>query len=171
MAKGYWIGRVDVSNDEGYKPHAPANLAIFKKFGGRFARRQVHRRRRPKPRAQRGDRIRQLHAKPTSRSGSRTRSPISSSSRAVRMFPTGLPDSDASSERRPAGHMFPNPHFCPQLGIASHPTITQTCRHRTVPIVESHFDRDGIEPTQNTNPDVHDGPQADPPRGRLCVKE
>ena len=60
MAKGYWIGRVDVSNDEGYKPHAPANLAIFKKFGGRFARRQVHRRRRPKPRAQRGDRIRQL---------------------------------------------------------------------------------------------------------------
>ena len=36
MAKGYWIGRVDVSNDEGYKPYAAANLAIFKKFGGRY---------------------------------------------------------------------------------------------------------------------------------------
>jgi uncharacterized protein (DUF1330 family) len=36
MAKGYWIARVDVSNDEGYKPYALANGAIFKKFGGRF---------------------------------------------------------------------------------------------------------------------------------------
>ena len=36
MAKGYWIGRVDVSNDEGYKPYAAANVAIFKKFGGRY---------------------------------------------------------------------------------------------------------------------------------------
>jgi uncharacterized protein (DUF1330 family) len=36
MAKGYWIARVDVSNDEGYKPYAAANLAIFKKFGGRY---------------------------------------------------------------------------------------------------------------------------------------
>jgi len=36
MAKGYWIGRVDVRNDEGYKPYAAANAAIFKKFGGRF---------------------------------------------------------------------------------------------------------------------------------------
>ena len=36
MAKGYWIGRVDVSNDEGYKPYAVANLAIFKKHGGRY---------------------------------------------------------------------------------------------------------------------------------------
>lgn len=36
MAKGYWIGRVDVKNDEGYKPYAAANAAIFKKFGGRF---------------------------------------------------------------------------------------------------------------------------------------
>ena len=36
MAKGYWIGRVDVKNDEGYKPYAAANPAIFKKFGGRF---------------------------------------------------------------------------------------------------------------------------------------
>ena len=36
MPKGYWIARVDVSNDEGYKPYAMANGAIFKKFGGRF---------------------------------------------------------------------------------------------------------------------------------------
>ncbi|MDI1262857.1 MAG: DUF1330 domain-containing protein [bacterium] len=36
MAKGYWVARVDVSSDEGYKPYAAANLAIFKKFGGRY---------------------------------------------------------------------------------------------------------------------------------------
>jgi len=36
MAKGYWIASVDVSNEEGYKPYAAANAAIFKKFGGRF---------------------------------------------------------------------------------------------------------------------------------------
>ena len=36
MAKGYWIGRVDVHNDEGYKSYAAANPAIFKTFGGRF---------------------------------------------------------------------------------------------------------------------------------------
>jgi uncharacterized protein (DUF1330 family) len=36
MPKGYWIGRVDVHNDEGYKPYAAANAAIFGKFGGRF---------------------------------------------------------------------------------------------------------------------------------------
>jgi uncharacterized protein (DUF1330 family) len=36
MAKGYWIGRVDVHNEEGYKPYAAANPAIFKKFGGRY---------------------------------------------------------------------------------------------------------------------------------------
>ena len=36
MAKGYWIGRVDVKNEEGYKPYAAANAAIFKKFGARF---------------------------------------------------------------------------------------------------------------------------------------
>jgi uncharacterized protein (DUF1330 family) len=36
MAKGYWIAHVDVHNDEGYKPYALANPAIFKKFGGRF---------------------------------------------------------------------------------------------------------------------------------------
>ena len=36
MAKGYWIGRVDVHNDEGYKEYAAANPAIFNKFGGRY---------------------------------------------------------------------------------------------------------------------------------------
>jgi uncharacterized protein (DUF1330 family) len=36
MPKGYWIARVDVKSDEGYKPYAAANPAIFKKFGGRF---------------------------------------------------------------------------------------------------------------------------------------
>ena len=36
MAKGYWIGHVDVHNDEGYKPYAAANPAIFRKYGGRF---------------------------------------------------------------------------------------------------------------------------------------
>ena len=36
MAKGYWIARVDVHSDDGYKPYAAANPAIFKKFGGRF---------------------------------------------------------------------------------------------------------------------------------------
>jgi uncharacterized protein (DUF1330 family) len=36
MAKGYWIARVDVNNEEGYKPYAAANPAIFKKFGGRY---------------------------------------------------------------------------------------------------------------------------------------
>jgi uncharacterized protein (DUF1330 family) len=36
MAKGYWIGRVDVQNEEGYKAYAAANPAIFKKFGGRY---------------------------------------------------------------------------------------------------------------------------------------
>ena len=36
MAKGYWIARVDVQSDDGYKPYALANPAIFKKFGGRF---------------------------------------------------------------------------------------------------------------------------------------
>ena len=36
MAKGYWIGRVDVHNGEGYKAYAAHNPAIFKKFGGRY---------------------------------------------------------------------------------------------------------------------------------------
>jgi uncharacterized protein (DUF1330 family) len=36
MAKGYWIARVDVKDEEGYKPYAAANPPIFRKFGGRF---------------------------------------------------------------------------------------------------------------------------------------
>ncbi|MGB6538421.1 MAG: DUF1330 domain-containing protein [Xanthobacteraceae bacterium] len=36
MAKGYWIARVDVSNEPGFVPYAAANPAIFKKFGGRY---------------------------------------------------------------------------------------------------------------------------------------
>jgi uncharacterized protein (DUF1330 family) len=36
MAKGYWIGRVDVNNEDGFKPYAAANQAIFKKFGARY---------------------------------------------------------------------------------------------------------------------------------------
>jgi len=36
MARGYWIGRVDVHNEEGYKSYAATNPAIFKKFGGRY---------------------------------------------------------------------------------------------------------------------------------------
>ena len=36
MAKGYWIGRVDVRNEEGYKPYSAANAAIFRKYCGRF---------------------------------------------------------------------------------------------------------------------------------------
>ena len=36
MAKGYWVGRVEVNNEEGYKPYATANPAIFKKFGAKF---------------------------------------------------------------------------------------------------------------------------------------
>ena len=36
MAKGYWIGRVEVNNEEGYQPYAAANPAIFKKFGAKF---------------------------------------------------------------------------------------------------------------------------------------
>ena len=36
MAKGFWIGRVEVNNEQGYKPYADANPAIFKKFGGRY---------------------------------------------------------------------------------------------------------------------------------------
>jgi uncharacterized protein (DUF1330 family) len=36
MPKGYWIARVDVHSEEGYKPYAAANPAIFKKYGGKF---------------------------------------------------------------------------------------------------------------------------------------
>ena len=36
MARGYWIGRIDVHNQEGFQPYAEANVAIFKKFGARY---------------------------------------------------------------------------------------------------------------------------------------
>lgn len=36
MAKGYWIGRVDVHNAETYKNYVAANGVAFAKFGGRF---------------------------------------------------------------------------------------------------------------------------------------
>jgi uncharacterized protein (DUF1330 family) len=36
MAKGYWIVRVDVKNEDGMKPYAAACPAIYKKFGGRY---------------------------------------------------------------------------------------------------------------------------------------
>lgn len=36
MPKGYWIARVDVKNEEAYKPYTVANGPIFKKFGGHF---------------------------------------------------------------------------------------------------------------------------------------
>ena len=36
MAKGYWIGRVDVNNEQGYKPYADANPPIFRKFGAKY---------------------------------------------------------------------------------------------------------------------------------------
>ena len=36
MPKGYWIGRVDVNDEEAYKPYAAANPAIFRRYGGRF---------------------------------------------------------------------------------------------------------------------------------------
>ena len=36
MAQRYWIGRFDVRSDEGYKPYAMGNQAIFKKYGARY---------------------------------------------------------------------------------------------------------------------------------------
>ncbi|MBZ6076715.1 DUF1330 domain-containing protein [Microvirga puerhi] len=36
MAKGYWIGRVDVSNPDAYQNYVRANAAAFAKFGARF---------------------------------------------------------------------------------------------------------------------------------------
>ena len=36
MAKGYWIARIDVRDEEGYKPYVAANAAIFRKFGARY---------------------------------------------------------------------------------------------------------------------------------------
>ncbi len=36
MPKGYWIGRVDVTNPEGYKNYVAANAAAFARYGARF---------------------------------------------------------------------------------------------------------------------------------------
>jgi len=36
MAKGYWIGRVDVHNPDGYKDYIARNGAVFRKYGARF---------------------------------------------------------------------------------------------------------------------------------------
>ena len=34
--KGYWIGHVDITDPEGYRPYQAANAEPFAKFGGRF---------------------------------------------------------------------------------------------------------------------------------------
>jgi uncharacterized protein (DUF1330 family) len=36
MAKGYWIGRVDVTNPEEYKKYVAANGVAFARYGARF---------------------------------------------------------------------------------------------------------------------------------------
>jgi uncharacterized protein (DUF1330 family) len=36
MAKGYWIGRVDVSNPDAYQNYVKANAVPFAKFGAKF---------------------------------------------------------------------------------------------------------------------------------------
>jgi Domain of unknown function (DUF1330) len=36
MPKGYWIGRVDVSDPEGYKAYVAANAEPFRKYGAKF---------------------------------------------------------------------------------------------------------------------------------------
>ena len=62
MAKGYWIGHVDVHNDEGYKSYVAANAAIFRKYGGRFVVRagKSEMRGRDEPLAQRRHRVSRL---------------------------------------------------------------------------------------------------------------
>jgi uncharacterized protein (DUF1330 family) len=36
MAKGYWIGRLDVNDPEAFKAYQAANAAPLKQFGARF---------------------------------------------------------------------------------------------------------------------------------------
>jgi uncharacterized protein (DUF1330 family) len=36
MAKGYWVGRVDVRDADKYKGYVAANGVAFAKYGGRF---------------------------------------------------------------------------------------------------------------------------------------
>ena len=59
MAKGYWIARVDVHSEEGYKPYALANPRDLQEIRRALCgpRRQVREPGRREPHAQRGDRI------------------------------------------------------------------------------------------------------------------
>ena len=41
MAKGYWIVRVDIRDQEQYKNYVAANAAPFKKWGARFLARAI----------------------------------------------------------------------------------------------------------------------------------
>jgi uncharacterized protein (DUF1330 family) len=36
MAKGYWIGRIDVADEEAYRAYIAANAEPFAKYGARF---------------------------------------------------------------------------------------------------------------------------------------
>ncbi len=36
MAKGYWVARVDVSDEASYKDYVAANGVAFARYGGRF---------------------------------------------------------------------------------------------------------------------------------------
>jgi uncharacterized protein (DUF1330 family) len=36
MAKGYWIGSVEVTDPEGYQEYVKANAAAFQKYGAKF---------------------------------------------------------------------------------------------------------------------------------------
>ena len=36
MAKGYWVGRVDATEPEGYKGYVAANAEPFRKYGAKF---------------------------------------------------------------------------------------------------------------------------------------
>lgn len=36
MAKGYWVGLVDVTDPEGYRAYVAANAAAFARYGARF---------------------------------------------------------------------------------------------------------------------------------------
>jgi len=36
MAKGYWIGHIDVTDADAYQRYRETNAAAFAKFGGRF---------------------------------------------------------------------------------------------------------------------------------------
>ena len=42
MAKGYWIGRVDVTNPEGYERYGTAAATAFAKYGAQFFCAEAH---------------------------------------------------------------------------------------------------------------------------------